>query len=75
MTSFVKIAGGGLVGAFHFLLIWGLISQILMVIPGFQIARMYTRGSSVTGETVANLVPMIHGLITEPSKAAPKLKA
>ena len=75
VTKGIKVIGGGLTGIFHFLIIWSLISQVLMLLPARSLARSYEPGSSLSGEKVLGIAPLIQGMIRNPSKPPSKTKA
>lgn len=62
-SSGLKGIGGAFVGAFHFLLIWSLISQIIIATPYFNLSQQYDKGNSVTGEKVRDFAPAVHIVI------------
>lgn len=73
-TPSLKWFGGAVVGVFHFLIIWSLISQALISVPFFSLARLYEPGNSLTGQTVNQIAPLIYQAINDPAKLLPEVK-
>ena len=71
MTGLVRTAGGALFGALHFIIIWSVISQALILMPMPYLTKLYEPGNSVSGEKIKNLAPKIHDMLTNPKEYMP----
>lgn len=64
----LKLVGGIVLGVFHFLMITSLITQGIMLIPAWEIKKVYEPGNSYTGVYMADFAKQIHGYIFHPAK-------
>ena len=71
----LKVTGGAFLGILHFLLIWSLISQILIVMPYLKFSKMYEKGNSVSGQSIKEFIPFIYDVLTQPATHFSGLKA
>ncbi len=71
LPVWLKIAGGALLGAVHFLIIWSFISQGILLLPVPKIRKSYDSGHSITGVLVRKLAPKMLSIAQSPFALVP----
>lgn len=71
LSAPIKSFGGGLLGGFHFLIIFSFLCQAVILLPYREPKKSFEAGESYSGAMIAALAPRIHGMVAQPDKIAP----
>ena len=64
----LKLVGGIILGAVNFILITSLFVQGILLIPSFQIKKVFEGGNSYTGIYMVDLAQDVHGYLFHPAQ-------
>lgn len=71
ISGFLKVAGGGILGALHFFLVWSFVSQAILLMPVRGAQTIYDAGNSTTGVYVKQLAPAVYRAVSNPGQILP----